>query len=71
MATLSGAALSVIACILLGDSIFDGEPYTIPWLLLMQGIALVVLITVVLGMLLSRGVASQPPLKILRAERNG
>jgi len=71
MATLSGAALAVIACILLGNNIFDGEPYTIPWLLLIQGIALVVLITVILGMLLSRGVASQPPLQILRAERNG
>ena len=70
MATLSGATLAVVASMLLGNKVFDGEPYVIPWLLLAEGVGAVVLITVILGMLLSRGVASQPPLQILRSERN-
>ena len=71
MATFSGAALALTASMLLGNKVFDGEPYVIPWLLLAEGVGAVVLITVILGMLLSRGVASQPPLQILRSERNG
>tara|TARA_B110000881_G_scaffold184171_1_gene171699 strand:- start:383 stop:1735 length:1353 start_codon:yes stop_codon:yes gene_type:complete len=70
MATLSGATLAVVASMLLGNKVFDGEPYIIPWMLLAEGVGAVVLITVILGMLLSRGVASQPPLQILRSERN-
>lgn len=68
MATISGSALALTASILLGNLVFEGERYNIPWLTLAIGISSVIAITVTLGMLLSRGIASQPPLQILRAE---
>lgn len=68
LATLAGSMLAVTASILLGNLVFDGEPYHIPWGLLAAGITGVVAITVSIGMLLSRGIASQPPLQILRSE---
>ena len=71
MATLAGSSLAIAASILLGNLVFEGEPYQIPWLMLLAGTALVVGATVVIGMLLSRGIASQPPLQILRSERVG
>jgi putative ABC transport system permease protein len=71
MATLSGSALAVAASYLLGNLVFEGEPYRTPWLLLATGIGLVVAVTIVLGMLLSRGIAKQPPLHILRSEGAG
>ncbi len=68
MATLAGSVLAVAASVLLGRLVFEGDPYQIPWLLLTAGIAVVVTITVVIGMLLSRGISNQPPLQILRSE---
>jgi putative ABC transport system permease protein len=68
MATLAGSLLALIASILLGRAVFEGDPYQIPWGLLALGVAAVVSATVVIGMLLSRGISSQPPLQILRNE---
>lgn len=68
MATLSGALLALLASVLLGRFVFEGESYTMPWLLLLGSGAVVVSVTVSLGMLLSRGIAQQPPLQILRSE---
>ena len=71
MATFAGAALALTASVLLGNLVFDGDPYTIPWGLLASGVTVVVVITVFLGMFLSRGVSTQPPLQILRSEGGG
>lgn len=71
MATLAGSALALAASMLLGELVFEGEAYSVPWLQLGTGICSVIAITVILGMLLSRGVASRPPLQILRGESGG
>jgi putative ABC transport system permease protein len=68
MATMAGSVLALTASVLLGNLVFDGDPYQIPWLLLATGVGSVVAITVVVGMLLSRGISNQPPLQILRNE---
>ena len=68
MATLAGSLLAVAASMLLGELVFEGDAYHIPWVLLVAGITVVVATTVVIGMLLSRGISSQPPLQILRNE---
>lgn len=68
MATLAGASLALLASSLLGRLVFEGDPYEIPWLMLISTSSGVMITTVILGMLLSRGIASQPPLQILRAE---
>ena len=68
MATLAGSLLALLASTLLGRAVFEGEPYQMPWGLLTAGIAIVITITVIIGMLLSRGISSQPPLQILRNE---
>lgn len=68
MATLAGSVLALVASVLLGDLVFDGEPYDVPWGILFAGIGVVVFVTVSLGMLLSRGIASRPPLQILRSQ---
>lgn len=71
MATLAGSALALAASLLLGKLVFEGEAYSVPWVQLGTGIGVVIAITVVMGMLLSRGVASRPPLEILRSESGG
>ncbi|MBK1853989.1 ABC transporter permease [Verrucomicrobiaceae bacterium 5K15] len=68
MATLAGSSLALVASVLLGNLVFDGESYQVPWGLLFTSIAVVISITVALGMLLSRGIASRPPLQILRSQ---
>lgn len=68
MATVTGAGLALLASTLLGQLVFEGDPYKIPWLMLASTTSGVIITTVILGMLLSRGIASQPPLQILRAE---
>ena len=68
MATIAGSLLALVASMMLGKLVFEGEPYQMPWGLLAIGIFTVVSVTVMIGMLLSRGVASQPPLQILRSE---
>ena len=71
MATVAGSILALTASVLLGNLVFDGDAYRIPWLLLATGAGSVVAITVVVGMWLSHGIASQPPLQILRNEGSG
>ncbi|MBT8045212.1 MAG: FtsX-like permease family protein, partial [Verrucomicrobiae bacterium] len=71
MATMAGSILAVTASYLLGRAVFEGDPYHIPWGLLATGITLVVATTIILGMLLSRGIANRPPLEVLRAEGAG
>ena len=66
LATVSGAVLSVLACVLLGWTVFDGEPYDFPWRLLLIGSAIVIVVTVSLGMLLSRGIAKVPPMQSIK-----
>ena len=68
MATLAGALLALSASLLLGRLVFEGEAYEVPWGLLISGIIVVVVTTVSIGMLLSRGISSQPPLQIIRNE---
>jgi len=67
MATFAGALLAVMASYLLGHFVFEGDPYDMPWMLLWVGVLIVIGITVLLGMLLSRGIASRPPLEVLRS----
>lgn len=71
MATLSGSMLALTASVLLGNLVFEGESYRIPWLILGSGMATVIALTISIGMLLSRGISSQPPLQILRSEGGG
>lgn len=71
MATTAGSMLALTASMLLGKLVFEGDPYQIPWGLLAIGFAVVVTTTIIIGMLLSRGISSQPPLQILRNEGAG
>ena len=71
MATVAGSLLALLASYLLGEAVFEGDPYEIPWGLLISGMAVVVSVTVAIGMLLSRGISNQPPLQILRNEGRG
>jgi len=67
LATVSGAGLAALASSLLSQSLFDAEMYVFPWTLLFTGAAAVIIITVVLGMLLSRGIAKTPPMYALKS----
>lgn len=71
MATLAGSLLALAASLLLGHFVFEGDTYEIPWGLLVSGIVVVVVATVAIGMLLSRGISNQPPLQIIRSEGGG
>ncbi|NWK57252.1 ABC transporter permease [Verrucomicrobiaceae bacterium N1E253] len=72
MATLTGAVLALVASSLLGRLVFEGasegESYRIPWEMLALNSLSCICLIVLLGMLLSRGIAKQPPLQILRSE---
>jgi putative ABC transport system permease protein len=67
LATVSGAGLAALASALLSQSLFDAEMYVFPWTLLFTAAAAVIIITVVLGMLLSRGIAKTPPMYALKS----
>ena len=62
---------ALLASYLLGEAVFEGDPYEIPWGLLISGMVVVISVTVAIGMLLSRGISNQPPLQILRNEGRG
>jgi putative ABC transport system permease protein len=67
LATVSGAGLAALASSLLSQSLFDAEMYVFPWTLLFTAAVAVIIITVVLGMLLSRGIAKTPPMYALKS----
>jgi len=69
LATTAGSGLAAGACLLLGQVVFESEPYTFPWLILITGSSIVIVVTVSLGMLLSRGIAKTPPMQAIKASQ--
>ncbi|MCC7412660.1 MAG: ABC transporter permease [Gammaproteobacteria bacterium] len=67
LASLVGGALSVLGSGLLAKFVFRITP-SVPVGLLLLGATAVCVVTVVTGMLTSRGVANHPPLEVLRQE---
>ena len=67
LASMVGGALSVLGSGLLAKFVFRITP-SVPVGLLLLGATAVCVVTVVTGMLTSRGVANHPPLEILRQE---
>lgn len=67
LATVAGAGLAALASSLLSQNLFDADMYVFPWVMLITGSASVIIITVVLGMLLSRGIANTPPMYALKS----
>ncbi len=67
IATIAGTGLAAIATALLSSFLFENEAYTFPWSQLLIGASSVIVITVTLGMLLSRGIANTPPMHALKA----
>lgn len=66
LATVAGAGLAALASALLSQNLFDSEVYVFPWGLLFGGAGGVIFVTMVLGMLLSRGIARTPPMASLK-----
>ena len=66
LATVAGAGLAALASSLLSQNLFEAEAYVFPWALLLVGAGVVIVVTVVLGMLLSRGIAKTPPMASLK-----
>jgi putative ABC transport system permease protein len=67
LASIVGGALSVLGNALLAKFVFRITP-SVPVGLLLIGATAVCVVTVVTGMLTSRGVANHPPLEVLRQE---
>jgi putative ABC transport system permease protein len=67
LAAVVGSALAVAGNALLAHFIFKITP-AVPGLLLAASIAAVSLVTVLTGLLAGRGLASHPPLEVLRQE---
>ena len=67
LAALTGLILSVGSGWALATFVFDAA-FVPPTWSLVGSVALVVLLTIALGMLNSRGIATRPPLEVLRAE---
>jgi putative ABC transport system permease protein len=67
LATVAGAGLAVLASSLLSLYLFDADMYELPWIMLCTASAAVIIITVILGMLLSRGIAKTPPMYALKS----
>lgn len=67
LAAVLGCALSVVGNVLLAKYIFRITPST-PLLLLFAGGVAVCIVTMVTGLLTSRGVTNHPPLEVLRQE---
>ena len=67
LASLTGVLLAVASAWALARFAFQAS-FQIAWLPLLSIVLLVVGLTVLLGMLNSRGIATRPPLEILRAE---
>lgn len=67
MAGLTGAVLALGGGAAVATWVFDAPP-TLPWGPLATTVAGVVGLTVVVGLLIQRGVAGRPPLEVLRAE---
>lgn len=67
IATITGTGLAAIATALLSSFLFENDAYTFPWSQLLIGATSVIIITVTLGMLLSRGIANTPPMHALKA----
>ena len=67
LATVAGAGLAALASSLLSQNLFDSDMYVFPWTLLITGSASVIIITVILGMLLSRSIANTPPMYALKS----
>ena len=63
----TGLLLAVLASWALATFLFEAV-FVPPWLLLVVAFLLVILLTVVTGMLGSRGVTTRPPLEVLRSE---
>jgi len=66
IATIAGTSLAAIATALLSSFLFENDAYTFPWSQLLIGATTVIVITVTLGMLLSRGIANTPPMHALK-----
>jgi putative ABC transport system permease protein len=67
LAALIGCALSVVGNALLAKFVFRITP-SVPVFLLIIGALAVCVVTVVTGLLTSRGVTNHPPLEVLRQE---
>jgi putative ABC transport system permease protein len=66
-AAVTGLLLAVLASWALATFLFEAV-FVPPWLPLVVAFLLVILLTVVTGMLGSRGVTTRPPLEVLRSE---
>ena len=66
LATTTGAGLAALASSLLSTQLFGNDTYDFPWSQLFIGVASVIIITITLGMLLSRGIAKTPPMHALK-----
>ena len=67
LAALAGLLLAISGGWLLSILIFDAE-YAVPGVTLAAVCVLIALLTVVVGMINSRGISNRPPLEVLRAE---
>ena len=67
LAAIVGCALSVVGNTLLAKFVFRITP-SVPVLVLIAGAGAVCVVTVITGLLSSRGVTDHPPLEVLRQE---
>ena len=67
LATVAGTGLAALASYLLSQNLFEADVYVFPWGQLFVGVSVVIVITVTLGMLLSRGIAKTPPMHALKS----
>ena len=67
LAAIVGGALAVVGNALLAHFIFRITP-SVPMLVLAGGVVAVAIVTVVTGLLTSRGITNHPPLEVLRQE---
>ncbi len=67
LSATTGVVLSLLCSWLLTEFVFEATFYLEPWVLVVSIVA-VAMLTILIGMLNSRGVYDRPPLEVLRAE---